>query len=306
MQKVIVLGAGGIVGQHMLISLPDDVEALFVRKSGWDQTTSASTNDVSPWFSMNLEDPYHLPMLIHDFEPDAIVNLAGENRVDVVQQDPKRYEDINVDFVQRLARWCRDGDIRLIQGSTQGVFSGENAPYSPDDEPHPITAYGCQKADAELEVHNEASDFVIARLTFVLGVRPYPEIGRRNPLEDMIEKPAQLQVNDRFFSPLWAPDAAEELWKLVDEDDPPAQVHLGTPDRTTRYMVACEMSWKNGLQRRIKAVSHEFFEGIAPRPRDTSWKYGKARYSTSKVQAGVENAYDQWKEIHRGSRNART
>lgn len=262
--KVIVLGAGGIVGQYMTLTKPDHVEAMFVRRE---------TTEDGPWTALDLLNPECFKT-IEAFEPDVIINLAGENRVDVVEQDPEATFGINVGFPFLLAVWCQNNKVKLIQCSTQGVFSGDNPPYSPTDIPDPITAYGRQKYEAErYALHCDYG--YVARLTFVIGIRPF-DLGRRNPLEDIVEQSNQLQVDDRFFSPLNAEDAAYVLWELVDHPSAPRIVHIGEPIRVSRYTLAADTVWHGHgmINAKISPVSHEYFPGIAPRPIDTTWAYG--------------------------------
>lgn len=307
MTKVLVLGAGGIVGQHMMLSVPTDVDAYFARHHTADPIVVLSVKDgrelfrSPPLHGIELDatgDPHDTALALGFIDavgPDVIINLAGENRVDVVEQDADRYAFLNEVFPGLVAKYCQRHGVRFIQGSTQGVFSGDEAPYRVTSMPNPLTAYGNQKMRAEVKVLDAGG--YIARLTFVLGVRPFQMWGRTNPLEDILSRKLQFQVNDRWFSPLMATDAAAELWSLVDEERLPSIVHLGEPARTSRYLVACEVAWSTGLDIIPIAVPHEFFPGIAPRPFDSRWADSKCRYRTS-MRDGILAAYDQWKVVN--------
>lgn len=276
MIRVAVLGASGIVGQHMMLSQPLAVEAQFVRREY-----------EYGWLSLDLTNFGKVFKFLEKFDPDIVVNLAGENRVDVVEANPEAYEQINV----HLPRVLANSGVPLIQCSTQGVFDGTKAPYGPLSDVSPITEYGKQKARAETYALN-SSQAVVARLTFVLGVRPFPSIGRRNPLEDMVEKPHQLQVNDRFFSPLMATDAAKLLWEMCEALYVPPVVHLGQPVKVSRFTIAADLKYHlHGALDHLKIlpVSHNYFEGIAPRPADTTWAQN-SRYIT-RYDEGIVEAY---------------
>lgn len=271
----------------MIIDTPEAIDALFVRRS---------EHPAAAWMALDLLQPDALDKLA-EFEPDVIINLAGENRVDVVESDPDATFGINTAFPFLLAIWCQNNHVRLIQCSTQGVFSGEHPPYQTTDKPDPITAYGRQKAEAELYTLHCDYGYV-ARLTFVIGVRPF-DCGRRNPLEDIIEKQEQKQVNDRFFSPLSAEDAAAILWELALHPNPPRIVHLGQPIRTSRFNLAADAIWHGHgmIWPKIEAVSHEYFPGIAPRPRDTTWAYGslyKKDLETVLIDAMIKIKEKKW------------
>lgn len=279
--KVVVLGAGGIVGQEMIHCAPPDVETVYT-----------SRLDAPPYTVLDVAVDSVVGFLDHH-RPDVVVNLMGENRVDVVEANPNSYRDLNVKVPATVASWCHQNSARLVHVSTQGVFSGENPSYCPGDRPHPITAYGRQKRSAEVEVFESLhpEQRIVARLTFVIGVRRLNH-GRKNPLESMFEDSNQIQVDDRFFSPVWSRDAAEILWSLVDSNET-GVVHIGEPIKCSRYMLACEAAWGTNRNVDIQPVSHKFFKGIAPRPRDTTW--GKdARYIT-RYQTAILESYIQWR-----------
>jgi dTDP-4-dehydrorhamnose reductase len=271
--KSLIIGAGGIVGQEMRASVPNGVEAVFTRTEDFNITSESVITEYLDYL-----------------KPDAVLNLSGQNNVDIVEKDPDKYIFINQEAPGIISRWCDDNNAYMIQASTQGVFSGENPRYSYSDIPNPITEYGKQKRNAELAVSNLETS-LIARLTFVYGIRPDATFGRANPLEQMMAEENQLQVDDRFFSPLWSRDAASILWDLL-LGRPSGIVHLGQPIRVSRYDLACHCAWDTARVLHIKSVSHEFFKGIAQRPHDTTWDRGSL-YKTS-IEEAILTSYLEW------------
>ena len=284
--KVLVLGASGIVGQHLRVSEPQGIEAIYHRR----------TEDAK-YLVSDLTDPAALSAALM-LGPDVIVNLAGENRPDVVEQDPKQYRDINVGLPQVLATWAtRDSARRYVHVSTQGVFSGNAPPYGPRSPVDPVNAYGMQKAEAETLVRR-SSNWIIARLTVILGIRIDTRC-RTNVLEQMIEQDKQRHVIDRWFSPLFAADAARGLWALALEEALPGIVHLGIPERVTRYSLACMVKQLLGQPtEQVQPVSHTSFEGLAPRPRDTTWSMDSAYYTL--LMDGLRACIQTWKARRAG------
>jgi len=276
--RVLIFGASGIIGQHMMLTLPWNVKPLYARFRLSDSFRGRFTIlDVT-----NFE---WVEAIIKSFNPDVIVNLAGENNVDTVEREPERWRAVNVEFPSRLAEYCCLAPrIDLIHVSTQGIFDGKEPPYAPCVyHGDPVNAYGCQKLLAEHRVMSANPQAVIVRPTFVLGVRPMVTCGRHNPLEQMFEMDEQLQVNDRYFSPVMAIDVAEEIWNLcfvlgnVGYGHPNDYVrgaifHAGLPIRTTRYDLAIRVdALEESVYRKIEAVPHSHFKGIAERPKDTTY-----------------------------------
>lgn len=257
--KVLVIGAGGIVGQHMIFSKPDDVDAVFTR------TVADGTYEEFNYLG-------EVTGLLDLYDPDIVLNLAGQNNVDEVEKNPNTYYGINVKMPSKFARSCRDRDVKFVQVSTQAVFSGDDPPYTPESPRNPVNAYGVQNVQAEDYVLDEGGHVV--RLTFVYGIRPFQSIGRKNPLEVMLESEEEVQVNDHFFSPLLADDAAYILWDLITNKDQAPIVHVGEPIKVSRFDLSCHNCWASFTNKKIHPVSHKYFKGIAERPTDTTWAVG--------------------------------
>ena len=278
--KVLVLGASGIIGQHMRLCVPPYVTPIWYRRTPDPITYGADLTD----------EAVRTQVLEHN-QPDVIINLAGESRPDVVEGSPKDSDWLNVELPIVLAKWAELRQRRYIHVSSQAVFEGGTPPYDPDRRlvPLPVNAYGMQKAQAEATVRQIPGPTIV-RPTFVLGVRPLPQVGRANPAEQMLAG-QEKQVSDRWFSPLFARDAARLLWSIVTHDDGQRVIHLGIPRRTSRYDVA------QALGVPAEPVSHDSFPGIASRPVDTTYAAGTTRYLTD-WNEGLAQIRRDWQSRH--------
>jgi dTDP-4-dehydrorhamnose reductase len=270
--RVLILGATGIIGQHMRASCPAGVSPIYTSRGGQ-----------SCAFAMDATDQDALEYWLWLYKPSVVVNLAGESNTDKVERNPAAYERVNVGVPAALARLSDILRFRLIQVSSQAVFSGKRPTYGLNAELDPINEYGKQKAAAETAVLAHERTMVV-RPTFVLGIRPDPTIGRPNPVENMLNG-QRAQVDDRFFSVSFAPDVAEVIWRAVTEPDHRRVVQAGVPVRVSRYMVATHL----GLD--VDAVSHEDFPGIAPRPFDTTYACGDHSMS---YEEGIADCLQRW------------
>lgn len=264
-QTTLILGASGIVGQHLMLQVPPSVYTLYA--------VGPTSNRMGIGeISINLNVWDDVEVMLNSLLPDVIINLAGESSPDRVEKDPDKYFGINVDLPIRLAKWCSKNNSRLIQVSTQAVFNGEDPPYHPYSEKSPINEYGKQKDLAELGVLNYPKSAMVARLTFVLGIRPIKSWGREPPIESMLRQKDQKQVGDRWFSTVVARDAAAALWSHALQFEPGEIVHISAAGvRTTRSRIARAVNPEANVQ----TVSHFFFEGIAARPYDTEYFAGQ-------------------------------
>jgi len=227
--KVAVLGCTGIIGQHMMISVPPGIEPLWVCRHGVG----------SLGIGLDLEDWPVAKRWLDDERPTVIVNLAGEARVDIVEADPASYEWINTRFPYELGRWAEANDAHVVHVSTQAVYDGLRPPYKVGDAfGEPTNAYGRQKQFGEYGLVDATKNRTILRPTFVLGIRPFQGLGRTNPAEMFLrEKPVLPQVFDRYFSVSFAWDVARVIWRAV-ETMPGEVALIGLPERLNRYDVA--------------------------------------------------------------------
>jgi dTDP-4-dehydrorhamnose reductase len=270
--KFLILGASGIIGQSLRASVPEGILPTYTRLCVSDG-----------YRSVDLTDFDALEAILTFKRPAVVVNLAGESNTDKVERNPAAYERINVQVPSALARLANILNFRLIHVSSQAVFSGLRPTYGLNADPDPINEYGRQKAAAETAVLAHDRTMVV-RPTFVLGVRPNPDLGRMNPVEAMFSG-QRHQVADRFFSVSFAPDVAACLWAAVLTPDHRRVVQAGVPVRVSRYRIARDL----GLD--VEAVSHADFPGIAPRPFDTTYACGDHILS---YEEGIADCLRRW------------
>lgn len=286
-KKVLIIGAGGIIGQHMIVNQPKGVDAIYSRRS---------KDTVSIWVDFDVN-KHNVHNFLDKINPNVIVNLAGENTVDKVESDPNKYYDSNVTLPMNICKWAEKNNTQVIQVSTQGIFSGDNPPYTPCSIPDPITFYGRQKALAETLVLQYKNTKVV-RSTFVLGTRPFQNVGRKNPLEMIFETTNQKQVDDRYFSPVFAFDVADVLWDIAENfseyDD--KIFHLGNPITCSRFSIAKDVQSFIEEDIIVEPASYLDFPSHIKRPADTSWQSGQSIYRTEYTD-GLKRSYLEWKKV---------
>lgn len=264
--KIAVLGASGIIGQHMRLCVPVGVEVI------WTRLHADSIHE-----GLDLTDREATQRFLNCERPDVIVNLAGENRVDVVEsaKDP-RVEDLNIFAPSRLSMWCSGcSGAHIVQVSSQAVFGGKGGPYEDGSILEPVNAYGWHKAVAEDCIHTSGARYSIIRPSFVLGIRPMPAVGRANPLEQMLTDKNQRQVCDRFFSVSFARDVARRIWEIALGEPLMRAENFGIPLQMSRYSIAllcrARLPWSERDSVVIEQSRHADFVGLAPRPLDTTY-----------------------------------
>lgn len=146
--RVLVMGGNGMLG-HKLCSL------LAERMELW-----ATFRNVSAQYSflpaerqinhVAVQDNLRVREVLDTVKPEAVVNALGI----VKQRDEARQAvssiQVNALFPHLLSDLCIERGIRVIQISTDCVFSGARGNYTEIDNPDPVDLYGRSKLLGEL------------------------------------------------------------------------------------------------------------------------------------------------------------
>jgi len=194
--------------------------------------------------------------LVDRDRPDVIIHCAAWTDVDGCASQPALAIRRNGEAVGALATAAASAGADLVLVSTNEVFDGrrtDSRGYTPDDEPHPINAYGESKLAGELAAARAYGWSVTGNLVReVVRTNPSLSIVRTSwlygpPGNDFPEKiglaaqralaagEALKLVADETGSPTYAPDLADGIMELIGEGPWYGGLHhLVNAGRTTR------------------------------------------------------------------------
>lgn len=178
MQKVLVLGGTGMLGQ-MVYRVLSQSEGLRVKCTSRSQSPDA--------LYLNVEDVTgRLQQILERYGPfDYIVNCIGVVKAHIDERDSdsvRRALVVNALFPHQLTTVVAESKTRVIQPSTDGVFSGDsNEPYLEDAQHDCVDIYGKTKSLGEVR----KSGFLNFRCSIV-GPDP---IGKKGLLEWFLAQP---------------------------------------------------------------------------------------------------------------------
>jgi len=185
---------------------------------------------------LELRDPAEVRRGFDRIRPSAVVHTAYR------QDDPI----VNTEGSAAVAEAAAACGARLIHISTDLVFDGaKREPYTEDDEPNPLDAYGRSKLEAEhrvLRLHPEA---LVVRTSLLVG-RERPGRQEQAVLEAARGERDISFFEDEWRSPVLVSDLAAALLELVDA---PASgvLHLAGAEPMNRYELACEIAAAHGV-----------------------------------------------------------
>lgn len=195
--RLLVTGANGQVGWELRRSLMPLGEVTALDRNQCD-----------------LSRPERLPDVVRDARPDVIVNAAAYTAVDKAEQEEPLATLVNGAAVGVLAEEARKAGSLLVHYSTDYVFGGEkSSPYTEDDAPHPINAYGRSKLAGEIALCQPGGDYVLLRASWIYAARG------RNFVHTILrlakERDELRIVDDQIGAPTWACDIAEATARIV-------------------------------------------------------------------------------------------
>lgn len=202
--KIVVLGASGLVGSHVLsagLAAGHDVVG----------TTRSAGSPRLPRLELGDQDATY--RLLEAENPDAVVYAAGWTWVDGCEADPVRSRRENFELPLGVAGWCFANKVQFLNYSSSYVFDGHEAAYAETDPVAPQNVYGRHKADAENAILDISHGMaLIPRLICVWGA----ETARKNFVYQVMDcaganKPMRIPF-DQCGNPTWAGDVAS--WSL--------------------------------------------------------------------------------------------
>ncbi|MCP4547826.1 MAG: SDR family NAD(P)-dependent oxidoreductase [bacterium] len=181
-KKILVTGAGGFIGSHLVETLVDygsDVRA-FVKYNGRGdlgllQDLPAQTRGALDIISGDIRDPFFVKEAVKGC--DIVFHLAALIGIPYSYIAPSDYVSVNIQGTVNVLQACRELDVqRVVHTSTSEAYG--TAQYVPIDEKHPLqgqSPYSASKIGADKIAESYHQSFELP----VTIVRPFNTFGPR-------------------------------------------------------------------------------------------------------------------------------
>jgi len=144
---------------------------------------------------------------VAETRPDLVIHAGAYTDVDGAEREPDRAMAINAAGTAQVARAAARAGARLLYISTDYVFPGtQRYPYSEDDVPAPINAYGLSKWRGEQAVAESGADALIVRTAWLYG--PMGKNFVKSIMRAALAQPSLRVVDDQRGSPTSVEDLA--------------------------------------------------------------------------------------------------
>jgi dTDP-4-dehydrorhamnose reductase len=151
---------------------------------------------------VDLADAAGMRRLVNDVRPQVLVNAAAFTSVDKAEASPDLAMAVNGEAPGVMAQEMARLGGAIIHYSTDYVYDGAKAgPYTEQDTPDPLNAYGRSKLAGDLAVQASGAPHLIFRTSWVYGARG------NNFLLTMLrlfkERRELRIVDDQIGAPTW-------------------------------------------------------------------------------------------------------
>jgi dTDP-4-dehydrorhamnose reductase len=222
MQKVLIFGAGGLLGQELANVEHEQYKIVPLTHALCDVT-----------------DPENVRRVVVDEKPDVVINCAVIVSVDKCENDPEKAEAVNAGGLGNILEAVRGAGkpLAVAQISSSEVFGRVNEGeykkegYTEEDQPAPVSVYQKTKTQAEQILQDFAvqnpdalSRWYIARAGWLYGA------GRPTFVELFLDKLTQEEplevIADQWRSPTWTRHFARGLFDMLSAQTPSGIYHI--------------------------------------------------------------------------------
>lgn len=253
MSAVLVIGASGFLGRHMMSCCPG------IQKVGTYYLHGAVGLEF-----LDLQDSRQIRETIKRVSPAAVIYVAGLTDVDACEENPQLAWQLNAHAAAEVAA-CSTAPVVYI--STDYVFDGSQGLYREDDVAKPVNTYGKTKVAGEQAVIAHSNLNLVVRVSGLYNEDGIKGRGFLNPL--LCDSADDI----RLSSPVHVDDVVSAIDRLLDAGVG-GIFHVAGPDALSRY----EFWQLVSLRCLGEDVRLARRESVALRPRDTS-------LSTPKMQS---------------------
>lgn len=275
--KVLVTGANGLLGQHLVKQLLD-AQFQVVATSRGECRLPFAPSPVFHYYSMDITNALQVYSVMSKEKPDVVVHTAATTQVDDCEKYPQQCEAINVNGTSQVLTDAESFSSHFIYVSTDFVFDGEKGNYSEEDEPNPISWYGFTKMQAEGMVQTSTIPWTIVRTCLVYG---HVLQGIRNNIitwvKESLEQGKTIQVvSDQWRTPTWVEDLAKGILLII-EKRAEGIFHISGKDKLSPYLIALQTADYFQLDKtKIEKVDAATFSQPGRRPLKTGLMIEKA------------------------------
>ena len=277
--KVLITGANGLLGQHLVKLLIDSTNYTIIATGKGVSRLPFNSSNRFNYFPLDITNGVEVAAFIAEDRPDVIIHTAAITQADECEQNPIHCWNTNVTATRFLLGAAEIAGATFIYISTDFIFDGIAGPYVESDIPGPINYYGSSKLGAEKSVMESKLPWCIIRTVLVYG---NILVGNRSNMVSWVQnnlsqgKPIKV-VSDQWRTPTYVEDLAKGILLAI-ENKAKGIYHISGEELLTPYNMAMATAEHLGLDKKlIEKVTASIFVQAAKRPAKTGFIIDKAK-----------------------------
>lgn len=228
MKKIIITGAGGLLGEASCRLLAEHYEVIPLSRA-----------------EVDLADAGKLSDYLDGLDFDYLINTAAMSGLEQCLDQPETAYQVNTEAPRVLARICQQKGAKMMQISTDYVLDGrENKIHDEASPPRGSGVYSQTKLDAEKLVMQECENSVIGRVSWLFGH------GRSTFVDQVIETAQKGErggyISNKFSVPNFSDYLVPVMSKLL-ESNLTGIVHLTNDAEPESWFSYAEKIVKNAI-----------------------------------------------------------
>jgi len=242
--KILITGTNGFLGRKLFTSLKDKYEVY-----GTSRRMSCLQERI---YLVDLLDEKEPEKIIEETSPDILINTASIVDVDKCEKNNKLAHKTHISLTEKLVRLCNNNKIKLIQFSSDYVFSGEEDGYLVSSKKRPINYYGQTKSSGEDIILKSSNNSTIVRPTWLYGFNSLEDKNNfvLNVLNRLSQDKEVILDNRRIKYPLLIDDVSKAVQEII-EFGYNGIFHISGKDETTKYSMGLKIAKMFGFQENL-------------------------------------------------------
>lgn len=270
--RVLLLGAGGMLGRDLTAAAPPQVEL-----------TSCLHRQV------DVTDPRSVEQAFAAARPEVVITAAAYTDVDGAETEREKAHAVNGVAPGIIGAVAARAGALVVHYSTDYVFTGTyGMPLREDDPLVPLNHYGASKLEGERALEASGARHVVIRTQWLFGFhgRSFP----RTMWERARGRQPTRVVNDQFGRPTYTCDLARATWSLLDQaEGARLVVHVANTGIVTWYDLARRVFQAAGADDYLQSCTSAEFPRPARRP---AW----SALDTARYDALAGGALPSWED----------
>ena len=198
---------------------------------------------------------------------EFLINCAAYTNVDLAEKNKDKAYQVNAEGAEKLAKLCKEFNIKLVHISTDFVFDGSNTrPYKETDVPNPSSVYGASKLQGEKNIMERLSSYFIIRTSWL-----YSEFGSNfvKTILRLADTQKEIKVvSDQIGSPTNTHDLADFLLEIISINSTNyGTYHFSNTGETSWYGFAKEVFRICNVSADLRPISSSAYASLANRPK---------------------------------------